>query len=105
LENKLYQPNELAKTCGINKNTLNHYLSDTELFPPIKIDENNSYRYYDDSAVLKLHLLRGLRKKPFRLTIAEIKPVLKKEQVRTLYKLWEKAGNSLYDFLKEKNYL
>lgn len=99
MSDNLYGPTELAKLCGINTNTLKAYLRDTELFPPAKIDENNSYRYYNDSTKLKLNLLKAMQKKPFRLKYYEIKPILMKNDVNELYSFYKQSNDALRQHL------
>ncbi len=120
MEKDLYQPNRLAKTCGIKRNTLNGYLKDAELFPPASVDEDNGYRYYDESTISKLNLLRHLKKRPYRLRFTEIKPILKKEDIQVLYKLYKQSKDlkeskaskesktskdPLFDYLRQNGYL
>ena len=74
----LLQPKDLAKECGINKSTLNGYLKDEDLFPPVEKDSESGYRYYNKETVFTLKLIKILRKRPYRLKINEMKPIFKK---------------------------
>jgi DNA-binding transcriptional MerR regulator len=105
LNNNEFQPNQLAKKCGINKSTLQRYLEDREMFPPIRVDENNSYRYYDQSVVDKLNFYRVLQKRPFRLTKNEIKPILVSPDFNTILDRYNQSKRSLHSFLIDKGFL
>lgn len=97
----LLQPRELAKICLINVSTLNGYLRDKELFPPVKVDPNNGFRYYDDNTVINLELLKRLRKKPFRLTIYEIKPIIIKYDLTARKAMLSKPNSELLSLINE----
>lgn len=105
MDNSLLQPKDLAKICGIKKSTLNGYLSDTEIFPPAKVDENNNYRYYQHNTVSELNLFKALRKRPFRLKIKEIKAIFKKLNVQKMVEYHNLSKDSLYKYLKDNNCL
>jgi len=99
------QPKDLAEICGIKKSTLNGYLKDQDAFPPARIDPGNGYRYYSQSTVPALNLLKAMRKRPFRLKEYEIKPILTNEDSAHLYDLYLQSNEALYGFLRNKGYL
>jgi DNA-binding transcriptional MerR regulator len=100
---KLLQPNEIAKKAGINKNTLNGYLDDRELFPPEKINDGNGYRYYSVNTVETIILFKALGKKPFRFNKVEKKDILQKLDNNKLTQLYNKSKKKLILYLQEKN--
>jgi len=105
LAETLYQPKELAAKCCINISTLNGYLRDKELFPPIKVDQNNGFRFYDDGTVITIELFKKLRKKPFRLTVDEVRPIIKKYDLATRAEILSKPNNELLMLLNENTLL
>jgi len=98
---KLLQPNDLAKECSINKSTLNGYLKDKEMFPPIRINQENGYRYYPENMVLTLKLFRALKKKPFRLREYEIKEIFIELDLEHIVKLHSTSDDLLFNYLKD----
>jgi len=100
---KILQPNDIAREAGVNKSTLNGYLDDRELFPPIKIDSENGYRYYSEDTVDKVKLFKALGKKPFRFTKMEKKEIFKKMDINVLSQLYNESNKKLVLYLQEKN--
>jgi DNA-binding transcriptional MerR regulator len=101
----LLQPKDLAKECGINKSTLNGYLKDEDLFPPVQKDSESGYRYYNKETILTLKLIKVFRKRPYRLKTNEIKPILKKNDIKVLNDIYNDSNQQLYDYLRKKNLL
>ena len=100
---KLLQPKDLAKKCGINKSTLNGYLKDKEMFPPTKIDQENGYRYYPENMVSVLNLFKALRKKPYRLREYEIKPIFLELDLNHMIALHSTSNDRLFNYLRNNN--
>ena len=100
---KEYQPGELSKLTGINKSTLNRYLEDSEMLPPIRTDANNNYRYYDESTVDRLNLFKALGKKPFRLKKKEIKEIFQRDDFNEIMDQFKKSKKALRMRLIEKD--
>jgi DNA-binding transcriptional MerR regulator len=100
LEKRLYQPKDIAKTCGIKISTLNGYLRDTEMFPPAKVDAENGFRFYDDTTIANLDLFKKLRKKPFVLKIGQVKIVMKKLGARKA-EILHKSNMEIFKYLDE----
>lgn len=105
MEVGLLKPSQLATRCGINKNTLNRRLDDADLFPPAKIEEGNSYRFYDEVTVKKLILQMELMKRPFRLKLSEIKLILMKSDISALFNLYQNSKAQLHKYMFEKGLL
>lgn len=104
MQQKKFQPKDLSEICNINKSTLNGYLEDIELFPPIEVSDNN-YRYYSQETVSRLNLFKMLKKKPFRLKEKEIKSIWKVANVQHLIRLYNQSSDGLFDYLKKNNFL
>lgn len=102
---KLYQPNELAKICGVRRGTLNTYLRDAKLFPPTKINEANGYRFYSEETINKLVLFKALMKRPFRYKVSEIAQLFSECDFEKLYNLHKISTKKLFEYLLEKDLL
>lgn len=64
--------NEIAKLAGVSVRTL-HYYDEIGLLKPFSVDEQNGYRFYDDSSIEKLQQILFYRELDFPLkTIAKI---------------------------------
>lgn len=103
MNQKYYQPKELAKICGVKLSTLNGYLRDTEMFPPAKVDKENGYRYYNDVTVKDIDLFKKLKKKPFNLKISAVKIVLTKLDIQSRNYLLEKSNAEIFSHLEQNN--
>ncbi len=64
---------EFSKICKVTTRTLRHY-DNIDLIKPIKINEENNYRYYDISQIRTMILISKLKK--YNFSLEEIKQVI-----------------------------
>lgn len=60
MENTYYTVGQMAKLSNLSKQTLRYY-DQIDLFKPIFIDEQTNYRYYAESQLYLLDLIKSLR--------------------------------------------
>lgn len=60
MENKYYTVGQMAKIANLSNQTLRYY-DQIDLFKPIYIDEKTNYRYYAESQLYLLDLIKSLR--------------------------------------------
>lgn len=101
-----YTPKDLREKLGIPNSTLQGYLRDEELFPPFRRNENN-HRFYNDTGLKKLVLLRTMMRDPFRLKSREIKSILldSRVDIDSLNNELEISSKNLLKFLREHEFI
>lgn len=82
---------------------MNGYLDDRNLFPPIKIDHDNSYRYYSEGTVDRVKLFKALERKPFRFNKFEKKEIFKKLDISELIVLYKESNKKLMHYLQAQD--
>ncbi|GAU79516.1 helix-turn-helix domain-containing protein [Fusibacter sp. 3D3] len=69
----MYSIGQFSMICNLNKKTLRYY-DEIDLFKPVRIDETNQYRYYDES---QIEIIREiLRLKAIGIPLDQIKSIL-----------------------------
>lgn len=89
---------ELAKKTNISKRTL-HYYEQIELLQPTLITENG-YRYYDESAILRLQKILLL--KSIGYTLEQIKELFQSQENKGEHENWVASLNEQIELIEQK---
>ncbi|WP_434751131.1 MerR family transcriptional regulator [Paenibacillus amylolyticus] len=89
---------ELAKKTNISKRTL-HYYEQIELLQPTLITENG-YRYYDESAILRLQKILLL--KSIGYTLEQIKELFQNQENKGEHENWVTSLNEQIELIELK---
>ena len=96
---KLYQPKQLSEKLRKKLSTLHGYLANRKAFPPVKIDKNSKYRYYDDKIVERLQIAFSLMD-DLRLTKYEIFEIFEEANDDTISELKSKSVEEVFAYIK-----
>lgn len=89
---------ELAKKTNISKRTL-HYYEQIELLRPALVTENG-YRYYDESAILRLQKILLL--KSIGYTLEQIKELFQNQENKGEHENWVASLNEQIELIEQK---
>lgn len=82
-EDKKYTTGEIARICSVTKKQLRYYEENDILNPKYK-DENTKYRYYSESQIEEILMIKDLKKADFSLR--DISDILKGRDIPLLKK-------------------
>lgn len=116
-EDKKYTTGEIARICNVTKKQLRYYEENDILSPKYK-DENTKYRYYSESQIEEILMIKDLKKTDFSLRdISDILkgrdiPLLKKKMRKQIdiaeaefKNAWEKYEQSIEMYIRVSNAL
>ncbi len=100
MKSDFYSIGQLAAICNVSDQTLRFY-DKINLLKPSKVDENNGYRYYSDTDILKLRIICDLKK--IGLSLEEINDYLINDNSHYTINLLEKKRQEYSDMLSSVN--
>lgn len=86
-DERKYTIGEMAKICNVTKKQLRYY-DENEILSPCYKDENTGYRYYSESQMEEILLIKELKKT--NLPLSDIADILKERNIPLLRKKMEK---------------
>jgi DNA-binding transcriptional MerR regulator len=102
--NGLITISELAKSTSISRATIDRY-ERLQILKPVCEDSASNTRYFDNTSVNTLKLIKVLQKRPFRLLLEDIKKILDQFPLDELLEIYQKSDKTLLSYLSEKNFL
>jgi DNA-binding transcriptional MerR regulator len=102
--NGLITIGELAKRTKLSRATVDRY-ERLRLVHPTSEDTSLKIRYFDETTVKKIELIKKFQKKPFRLLLEDIKKIFDDIPIDVLIKLSHKSDKTILNFMSDNKFL
>ena len=89
---------EFSRMCKVTTRTLRHY-DDINLVKPVKINEENNYRYYDISQARTIILINRLKR--YNFSLEEIKEILLKDDKKFTMQMMNMKKSEINKIIKD----
>ena len=89
---------EFSRICKVTTRTLRHY-DEIDLIKPVKINEENNYRYYDVNQARTVILINRLKR--YNFSLEEIKKILLKNDKKFTIQMINKKKSEIHKIIKD----
>jgi DNA-binding transcriptional MerR regulator len=101
----LFTIGDIAKRTQLSRATVDRY-ERLRLIEPASEDTSSlKARYFDESTVKRIDLIKKLQKKPFRLLLEDVKNLFDNISIEVLVDLSLKSDKEMFNYLSDNKFL